>query len=164
MANESSESQGVSPVLRVFFVVAIIALAVLIWAYYAERRKTVAAQTLAAAQEQTIADLEEELDAEKAKPITFEYARPSSGDPAWFYVQVQAGKKVRFFNNTDADDMVVSFEAGAFPGLTENPFTVTPKDWVDTTVNEQAPDRKTYWVYTPGEDHGGGEVIVGDGP
>jgi hypothetical protein len=162
MSNGTSESESSFRWNYVVLGVAVVALAAMSWAYFEQRN---VARTQAAASEESLAAMQAALDEEKAKPITFEYARPDPGDPAFFYVQVQAGKAVRFYNNTetDPDPMVVEFEAGAFKDLT-SPFTVEPGKHVDATVDEQALDLKAYWVRTPALDHGGAEMIVGSGP
>ena len=162
MSNGSSESASSFRWNNVVLGVAVVALAAMSWAYFEQRN---AARTQATASAETLAAVQAALDEEKAKPITLEYAREIQEAKARLYVQVQSGKTVRFYNNTSADDLEITFQAGLFPDQPNNPFTVEPKKWVDTTVDDQAADGKVYVLLTTDTtDHGGSEMIVGSGP
>jgi hypothetical protein len=160
MANESS-----SVLKNVLLVGAVLVAAYFIFANFQAKEQRDVAQTRAAALEATLKELQGELDAEKARPVTLEFARPKSDEDPRLYLQVQAGKKVRFYNRTEDVDLNVKYEAGAFPDLTDNPFTVDPTKHLDVTLDPQATDGMVYVIDTVDKlKHGGAEMIVGGGP
>lgn len=165
MGNETSDNASSSVLKNAFLAVAVIAALVLAWAYYQEKGRTDIAQTESAALTAMLAEVEDDLAAEKAKPVTFEYARPVAAEEPRLYIQVQAGKNIRFYNRTAGDDLEITYEPGAFPDLEGQPIKVVPTKHGDYTLNPEVPDGHVYVIEVNEPlKHGGSEMIVGSGP
>jgi hypothetical protein len=146
--------------------IAVVALVLIGLAYFNANQALEVLKTNEVAMQEQIDKLQNALEEEQKKALVFEYNEPFTGGEPLLYVQVQANKKILFFNNTKEDTLLLKPDSGLFSDVTGTP-TIGPQDNETFTVSSNVTESQVFTVEATtadGTDHGSGEMIVGSGP